>query len=87
MDYGSPGSSVHGIFQARILEWVAIFFSGDRSDPGIKPVALTTPTLVGGFSTTRATREATRPLTYQKNANFWTYPRPTESETLGAEAQ
>ena len=22
-----PGSSVHGIFQARILEWVAIFFS------------------------------------------------------------
>ena len=27
MDYSLPGSSVHGIFQARILEWVAIFFS------------------------------------------------------------
>ena len=27
MDYSPPGSSVHGIFQARILEWVAIFFS------------------------------------------------------------
>ena len=27
MDYSPPGSSVHGIFQARILEWVAIPFS------------------------------------------------------------
>ena len=27
MDYGPPGSSVHGIFQARVLEWVAISFS------------------------------------------------------------
>ena len=27
MDYSPPGSSVHGILQARILEWVAISFS------------------------------------------------------------
>ena len=27
MDCGSPDSSVHGILQARILEWVAISFS------------------------------------------------------------
>ena len=27
MDGGLPGSSVHGIFQARVLEWVAIAFS------------------------------------------------------------
>ena len=27
MDCSPPGSSVHGIFQARILEWVAIAFS------------------------------------------------------------
>ena len=27
MDYSSPGSSVHGILQARILEWVSISFS------------------------------------------------------------
>ena len=27
MDYNSPGSSVPGIFQGRILEWVAISFS------------------------------------------------------------
>ena len=27
MDYSLPGSFVHGIFQARVLEWVAIAFS------------------------------------------------------------
>ena len=26
-DYSLPGSSTHGIFQARVLEWVAIAFS------------------------------------------------------------
>ena len=35
---GSPlGSSVPGILQARILEWVAISFSRGFPDPGIKP--------------------------------------------------
>ena len=29
MDCGPPGSSVHGIFQARVLEWGAIAFSED----------------------------------------------------------
>ena len=33
MDYSPPGSSVHGIFQARILEWVAISFSREYSRP------------------------------------------------------
>ena len=33
MDYSLPGSSVHGIFQARILEWVAISFSRRSSQP------------------------------------------------------
>ena len=27
MDYSLPDSSIHGIFQARVLEWVAIAFS------------------------------------------------------------
>jgi len=30
MDCSLPGSSVHGIFQARVLEWGAIAFSGER---------------------------------------------------------
>ena len=37
MDCSPPGSSVHGIFQARILEWGAISFLGDPPHPGIKP--------------------------------------------------
>ena len=50
MDSNLPGYSVHGIFQARILEWVAIFPSPeDLPDPGIKPVS---PALAGIFFTT-----------------------------------
>ena len=37
MDCSLPGSSVHGIFQARVLEWVAISFSRRSSNPGIEP--------------------------------------------------
>ena len=33
MDFSLPGSSIHGIFQARILEWVAISFSRGTSRP------------------------------------------------------
>ena len=32
MDYSPPGSSVHGILQARISEWVAISFSSNAGD-------------------------------------------------------
>ena len=32
MDYSTPGSSVHGIFQARVLEWGAIAFSMTNLD-------------------------------------------------------
>ena len=39
MEYSPPGSSVHGNFQARILEWVAISVSKDLPDPGIKPTS------------------------------------------------
>ena len=37
MDYSLPGSSVHGILQARGLEWVAISFSRGSSQPGWNP--------------------------------------------------
>ena len=33
MDCRLPGSSIHGIFQARVLEWVAIYFSRRSSQP------------------------------------------------------
>ena len=38
MDCGLPGSSVHGISQAKILEWVAISSPRDVPKPGIGPV-------------------------------------------------
>ena len=37
MDYSLPGSFVHGIFQARILEWIAISFLRGSSRPRIEP--------------------------------------------------
>ena len=43
MDCSPPGSSVHGIFQERILECVAIPFSRDLPDLGIKPGSPTVP--------------------------------------------
>ena len=47
MDCSPPGSSVHGISQARIIEWVAISFSRGFS-PGIEPQSLV---LIGIFFT------------------------------------
>ena len=37
MDCRLSGFSIHGIFQARVLEWIAISFSRDLPDPGIEP--------------------------------------------------
>ena len=37
IDCSLPGSSVHAIFRARILDWVAIFSPGGLPDPGIEP--------------------------------------------------
>ena len=39
MDYNPPGSSVHGIFQARILPWIAVSYSRDLPDPAIEPAS------------------------------------------------
>ena len=48
-DHVSPLSSVHGMSQARILEWVAISYSRQLPNPGIEP---TSPALADGFFTT-----------------------------------
>ena len=39
MDCGPPGSSVHGIFQARILSGLPLSTPGDLPDPWIKPAS------------------------------------------------
>ena len=56
-DYSLPSSSVHGIFQARILEWVAIPLSR-VSSAGILPMSLVSSALACRFFTSWATREA-----------------------------
>ena len=54
MDCSPPGSSVHGILQARTLEWVAISSSRELPDPGIKLASLACLALAGGFFTTES---------------------------------
>ena len=46
MDRSLPGSSVHGIFQARVLEWGAIAFSMTNLDSILKSRDITLPTKV-----------------------------------------
>ena len=58
MDGRLPGSSVRGIFQARILEWVTIPSSRDLPDLGIEPGSFTSPASAGGFFPTRAAWDA-----------------------------
>ena len=55
MDCSLPGSSVHGISQAKILEWVAVSFSRGSSEPrDWTPF----PALAGGFFTTEPSGKA-----------------------------
>ena len=55
MDYSPPGSSVQGILQVKILEWVAISFSRGSSQPRDQTQASHT---TGRFFTISATKEA-----------------------------
>ena len=52
MDCSLPDASVHGIFQARILEWGTISSSRDLPNPGIKPTSLASPRMTDRFFTT-----------------------------------
>ena len=58
MDYSPPGSSVHGVLQAGILEWVPFPSPGAPPNSGTEPMSLKSPTLAGGFFITSATWEA-----------------------------
>ena len=55
MDCSSPGSSVHGILQARILEWVVVPFSRGSSSPRNRTQVFR---IAGRFFTIWAIREA-----------------------------
>ena len=55
MDSSQPGSCVHGILQARILEWVAIPFSRGSSQPRDQTQVFR---IAGRFFTVWVAREA-----------------------------
>ena len=57
MDCSPPGSSVHGILQARILEWVAMPSSRGSSLPRDRTLSLMSPERAGRFFTVSATWE------------------------------
>ena len=67
---GLPGSSAHGILQARALEWVAMPSPGDPPDPGIEPTSLMSPALAEGFFTHE--RHLKSPIKCQALANAFT---------------
>ena len=58
MDCSPPGSSIHGIFQARILEWVTISFSREIFPTQGWIPSLASPALAGRFFYHCATLEA-----------------------------
>ena len=49
LDCSPPGFSVHGILQARILEWITMPSSRDLPDPGIEPASLASSAIAGRF--------------------------------------
>ena len=78
LDCSPPGSSVHGILQERILEWVALPSSRGSSRPIqiLNRNHLHLPALARGFFTTTATWEALQPtylLPYTLNQLSITY--------------
>ena len=62
MNCSPPGSSVYGILQARVLEWVTIS-SYDLPDPAVEPMSFMSPALAVRCFITDATREAPRGFT------------------------
>ena len=55
MDWSLPGSSVHGILQAEILNGLSFPSPGDLPDPGIKAESPPSPELGDGFFSTSTT--------------------------------
>ena len=68
-DCSLPGSSVHGILQARILEWVAMPSSRESSQTRDWTI-ISFPALAGGFFTTSTTLEV---LYLFKVMSFWNF--------------
>ena len=72
LDCSPPGSSVHGISQARILEWVSISFSRESSQPRDWTSVFCVSCIAGRFFTCWAIRED------QKSGYLWKFKATNE---------
>ena len=70
IDCSPPGSSVHGILQARILEWVAVPSPRGSPDPGIEPESLVSPASAGVFTTSTTLYDGLNGYTSQNSTSF-----------------
>ena len=82
MDCSLPGSSVDGIFQARILERVAISYSRILRGPGITPASLVSAAWTGEFFTTSASWEVQYNGTYIIKISFKTCRASLVAQTI-----
>ena len=84
MDCSLPGSFIHGIFQARLLEWIAISFSRGSSQPRdwtrVSQIA-------GRHFTIWATREALYDHIWYNNSLKYFYPHFSDENTLARKWQ
>ena len=74
MDLSLPGSSVHGIFLIRILEWVVISFSRGSSQPRDRTDVSCLSCAAGGFYTTEPQTKAGSAF-----PRVYLFPRPRAS--------
>ena len=72
MDYSLPGSSVHGILQAMILEWVAMPASRGSSQPRDQTHISMSLASADRFFTTPTTKEASSELKWPQMEE-WTW--------------
>ena len=79
MDYSPPGSSVHGILQSRVLEWVAILFSRGFSWPRDWTLV---SCIAGRFFTVWATRQAYTSNNVSLTRNIWRHLNFPASQVL-----
>ena len=83
MDCNLPDSSVHGILQARILEWVAMPSSrGSFWPKDWTPTSLASPALAGRFFTTSTTWKAQG---YDSRVKWWLFSFPLHPISLDLE--
>ena len=71
MDHSPPGSSVHMILQARLLDWVAMPFSRGSSWPRDWPGSRMSPELAGAFFTISTTWENHRRISSSWQRYLW----------------